>query len=489
LNAFASDPIAEAILGAREWHPDDDPGPAARRAQVEVGSDVEIAGRVSQDLHESFGRIIHADGDFWRYEGTCWRPIPEAELRRAVHIYDGAEYMTPAHTRAAVKLGKSRVTSALHEMSAMLAMPTFFVDAPTGINCASGFIEFSGDGAPTLKPHSPEHRARHTLPGRYGVKITPEQAASSLLKKLLQGCFMGDTDADAKISFLGEIAGAVAIGWSTRLKKPKAIILKGETAENGKSQILDLLRGLLPETAICSIPPQKLADERFVVALAGKLLNASDELTSASAIGSDSFKSAITGDPMTGRAVYQQPIEFRPMALHVYATNDLPTFRGGMDRGVLRRLGMLTFHRTIPPAERIEHIGQRIGRDEADLLLDFAVEGAKRLIARGYYAEPPSSDRAIREWALGADPIQAWLAIVNVTGNVLDRVKTSDAYRHFKEWALEQGYRLEALPAVNQFTQRVKAHRPQITSVHPQRVSHLCGLLLDPAPFDGGGEG
>lgn len=489
MNSFASHLIADAINDAPEWCPSDDAGPTIRRSTLEIGSDVEIARCVSDDLHRRFGRIVHADGEFWRYEGTCWRPIPDPELRLAVHIYDGAEYMTPAGNPSAVLLGKARVTSALHEMAAKLSAPTFFADAPAGINCASGFIEFGTDGTPTIKPHSLEHRCRHTLPGRWPVEATPEQQQRSLLSRLLQGCFQGDADAAEKVAFLQEVAGAAALGWSTRLRKPKAIILKGETAENGKSQILDILRGLLPETAICSIPPQKLSDERYVVTLSGKLLNASDELTSAAAIGADSFKSAVTGEPMSGRAVYRPPVDFRPVALHVFATNDLPSFRGGMDRGVMRRLAMLTFSRSIPLGERIEHIGQRIGREEPDLLLDFAVQGAERLIARGFYAEPRSSERAIREWALGADPVQAWLQTVNVTGDVQHRVMTSIAYQNFKAWALEEGYRADTLPAVNQFTQRVKAHRPQIANIHPKRKSHLLGLLLDPPPDDNAGEG
>lgn len=53
---------------------------------------------------------------------------------------------------------------------------------------------------------------------------------------------------------------------------------------------------------------------------------------------------------------------FRPVAQHVYATNTLPTFAGGMDRGVQRRLQVLVFNRVIPEEERIEHIGLRVGR-------------------------------------------------------------------------------------------------------------------------------
>ena len=39
------------------------------------------------------------------------------------------------------------------------------------------------------------------------------------------------------------------------------MVLKGEKAENGKSQILDLARGLLPPSAISTIPAAKLGDE------------------------------------------------------------------------------------------------------------------------------------------------------------------------------------------------------------------------------------
>ncbi|MGE5872171.1 DUF5906 domain-containing protein, partial [Klebsiella pneumoniae] len=88
-------------------------------------------------------------------------------------------------------------------------------------------------------------------------------------------------------------------------------------------QILDLVRGLLPEAAVCSIPPAIMSDERHIIALAGKLLNATDELSSA-AIASDRFKSVITGDPVPGRDVYKSRIEFRPMAQHLFAANALP---------------------------------------------------------------------------------------------------------------------------------------------------------------------
>ena len=72
------------------------------------------------------------------------------------------------------------------------------------------------------------------------------------------------------------------------------MILEGKTAENGKSQVLDLFRGLLPPEAVTSIPAAKMGDERFLVRLVGKHLNASDELSGADAIASEVFKAVVT---------------------------------------------------------------------------------------------------------------------------------------------------------------------------------------------------
>jgi hypothetical protein len=90
----------------------------------------------------------------------------------------------------------------------------------------------------------------------------------------------------------------------------------------------------------------------------------------------------------------------------VFATNDLRTFRGGMDRDVLRRLLVITVSRTVPE-ERIEYIGLRVAQEEQDLLLDCVVEGAKRFISAAI-----SPNLRVHVWPCGSGslvPILFWL--------------------------------------------------------------------------------
>lgn len=432
--------------------------------EVYIGSDVELAQRVREDLTERLGRIVHAEGMFWHYERTHWKPVPARLLRVTVHRYDGAEYKTPSGEPSRVKLGKGRIDSILNECATLCSEPDFFSSRPIGINCASGFIQFDGKGAPTLVPHNQFMRCRHTLPGQWELGNGAEPPEGSLLAKLLGGAFLDDPEADAKVTLLAEICGAAALGYATHLIQPKAVILYGQTAENGKSQILDLARGLLPANAICSVPAARMGDERHVIGLVGKLLNATDELSSA-AVASDTFKSIVTGEPIEGRDVYKSRIEFRSIAQNLFATNNLPAFQGGIDRGVQRRLLVIPFNRTIPKEERIEHIGQRIAREEADLLLAWVVAGASRLVAHRNFSIPHTCVQALTEWIFGADPVLAWLdecTEVFPFGPGSPYLTTRSAYTSFHNWAVTEGFKGDKLPAINGFVQRIQANVPGI---------------------------
>jgi P4 family phage/plasmid primase-like protien len=451
---------------------------------LRVGSDVEVAGYVNTELMCDYGSVLHCEGEFWRFTGKQWEIIPHEKLRRIVHAYDGTPW---GPNWKPLQLGKGRINSILNELAAMLSKPAFFDARRTGINCENGFISFQ-EGKPSLLPHSPAHRQRHVIPGRWEPDAVAEIPDGSRLAQLLQGSFDGDEDAAAKIDLLGEIAGAAALGYGPRHTSPKAVVLLGRTAENGKSQVLDLLRGLLPPGAVSSVPPSRFGDDRHIVKLVGKLLNTSDELGTAEAIASDRFKAIITGEPLTGRDVYRPAVDFRPQAQHVLACNQLPAFHGGMDRGVIRRLMPIVFNRTIPAEERIPNIGQRIVADELDLVLAWAVRGAARLLERGHFPELASSREALLEWAQGADPVLGWiedrviLTTFEVVGEGPQRITSRTAYQDFKCWAEGEGYSPNGLPNINNFVQRVRAAGPGkgIRYKHSGNFRGFEGMRLRP---------
>jgi len=179
----------------------------------------------------------------------------------------------------------------------------------------------------------------------------------------------------------------------------------------------------------------------------------------------------VTGDPLQGRDVYKSRVEFRSVAQNLFATNNLPSFKGGVDRGVQRRLLVISFARTIPLEERIADIGLRIASDEADLLLVWAVHGAARLIRQRNFAIPEGCHQALLDWVLGEDPVLAWIdACVRVQPivNGGPMLATRDAHLRFQNWALAEGFKTEKIPVINGFVQRVQA---QVAGIQHKRTS------------------
>jgi phage/plasmid-associated DNA primase len=179
------------------------------------------------------------------------------------------------------------------------------------------------------------------------------------------------------------------------------------------------------------------------------------------ALKSDVFKRLITGEPVPARNVYCPATDFTPTAQHVLSGNVLPSFAGGMDQAVLNRLLPIPFDNVVPPQERDPKLIEKILRGEADIFLDFAVEGARRLIAQGGFTIPESSVKKLEEWASEADPVRGFAKECVKTTEYQSVVSVGELYRTFVAWAAEAGYKREFLPSAKSFGRQFRAIDPR----------------------------
>lgn len=464
--------------------PATNPGrPAAPAIALTLGSDIELSRALVATLrYRCRDHVVSDNGSLYGWTGTRWASVADDEVRRLVHDFDGSVYdWTGDGKPKTIKLTKGRVDSVIFEAGAMLGARAgdtsgFLVDdddhgrglgyfdaAPTGINCASGFIRIAPDGSADLLPHSPDHRQRHTLRGQWmGDGLDPcALLPGSLLHTLLEGAFRGDADAAGKVGLLQEVAGCGIARHATRLKKGQFVLLYGPGADNGKSQILDMITDLFPPHAVASVSVEDWADEKHRAALRDAAFNVMGELRGV-AIESARFKEIVSGDAISARDVYASAVRFRPTALHLAASNKLPSFEGGFDRGVRARLLPIAFNRSIPEGEQVENIGKRIASEEANLLLAWAVEGARRVVPRGTYAIPASSTTTLESWMQRSDPVLAWIA------RCVEFVKTGEGaadtalLAQFKSWAAMEGLNERHLPQKAAFMSRLEG-QPGVT--------------------------
>jgi phage/plasmid-associated DNA primase len=449
-------PAATTPAGRRRRNLDPEPP----KLNLHVGDDVELAQFLANTELQG---VVYAEGEFWRYNVTHWKALPSHELSAKVRNLSGRRY--GAH--GLISISGPRIKSILSVLEGILAQPDFFATSTLGINATNGFITFDLDYNPRITLHSPDHRQRHVLAASWSPELPSSPPEGSLLAKLLNGCFKEDPEAEAKIKFLQQVACVAALGHSTKLLRPKAIILFGPFAENGKDQLLEMLSGLLSPEAVSNVRPEDFKDDSKMRKLIGSVLNTSGEL-SAGAIAGDRFKQIITGSPFDVRGAYKPDVvKFRPRALHILAGNKLPAFLGGFDRGVKRRLAVIGFYRVIPLEERPRTgpIGELIVQREPDLLLAWAMGAAPRILSTGIYDEPPSSQRLVDEWTNTADPVLGWIndrvlppLTLTVAGEEPkpQRVTSAALFRDFRVWHFVEEGKATTL-SQRTFTSRLEA--------------------------------
>lgn len=439
-----------------------------------IGSETDLASHISRHLSSKGDMWVFDEGNFWRFSNTHWALVPISEVNMMIRKYDGIRI----RGKGIFKVNQTQVNGVVKALQDLLCVPNFFVDQSPGINCLSGLISFNEDLTVHVLCHDPAHKQRHVIECDWSVAEL-ENPNGPLFEMLLDGCFSGDVDKAEKILLVEEILGAVALGNLKLLPEQKAFILFGGTAANGKSQFLEIARGLNSEDATATIPLGSFSKTEWLFKLAGKKANIVDELSSAQVVVSDVFKSVVTGEPTGAKDLYRSPTTIVPTAIHILATNDLPAFTGGIDRGVERRLEVIEFNNTIPERDRIPNLGNLIAKQERPALLSCAVRGLLRLMKLGGYSIPSSSQKTREDWFYGSDPVRAWLrSSVKPAPN--SELYSADVHSQFSLWCRKEGY-TGNLPAAPKLIQRIRAMLGrEVESVKVEGKRAMRGISISP---------
>lgn len=410
---------------------------------------------VARFLLENFERSgvlpIYSEGRLWQFRMHHWTEVAHHEMRAWVQELDGLSV-----GKKRLTANKSFIDGVLNELESMCEVDGFFSSAPLGINCLSGFIAVDSSGEVSLEPHSPRQAQRHVIEARWEAGEPSE--IDGLLKKLLDGCFGMGEEAEVFKRLVFQIIGVACSGASRLLTDPKAFICYGQSGANGKSEILNLIRSYLPKASISAVSPEDFSKDQHLASLAGKMANISDELSSSRAIASDKFKQLVTGEAVSAKEIYRKVFSFECRAVHLFATNTLPYFRGSADGGLRRRLIILPFDRIIPRESRVAAIGKKAAKEQGTLILAHAVAALCRAIRRGGYEVPSSSACATSRWLTDSDSVLSWLSDGGLDPLVTDAQNPliKEVYRRFQQ-DLEGIWQQQTMPSLMRFSEQLRA--------------------------------
>lgn len=391
-----------------------------------AGDDFAIAGR-TQD------RSI--DLSLYRWAGTHWRILEDAEAHR--EFYAWARDSEPG--KLAVRYAAGAVDTAAemlldepgHDLAQMRARG---VVIPT----PDGYLRLEDDGRIFVDPIDRAAGITYCVPARIDTSRVRERRYEPVPvpSGSTFGKYLDRFLPDLEVRNLLQEACA-----STLLPKcfEKALVLTG-SGSNGKSTLLHLLRALHPANAALRL--DQIRGRFGLQEVPGRTLLIASETPSF--LGSDveqALKAIISRDPITIEMKRKNSRTITPRATLVISANEPIRF---VDRtyGSERKYLHIPFSVQLPEdsPERITDYYRWITDDPAEMtaLLDWLLVGARRLLTRGRFPDPPAAVQAlVTEQKMQTDTVFAWLTDYDVQARPDYQVPKVDVYRHYRDAVLD----------------------------------------------------
>ena len=224
-----------------------------------------------------------------------------------------------------------------------------------------------------------------------------------------------------------------------------AILLgkQGETASNGKSTYIDLIREVLGEDNYSSLSLHVLGERFYQDYLAGRLANLGDDISSSFAKGQslEVFKKAVAGSELTTDVKGTKGYKFKPYCTMIFSANEFPKLEN-LDDGVLRRLFPIRFnaHFTSDDPDFDPDIGDKLKQESTiEAAIVRGVWGLKRVIQQRRPTDNDESRRMIQNIQVDNSSILQWIEDEGIERQSLIETTVAYSYERYEEWCKNSG--------------------------------------------------
>lgn len=345
--------------------------------------------------------------------------------RRSFEKYERAE----TYRKYAIKRRDTKyISAALKEARPMIQIEQRVLDADEFLlNLPSGTCDLR-TGAVR------EHNAQDYITKQ--TAVDPSGDGMDVWKDALQTFFQGDADL---IRYVQEIVGLAAIG---KVYIEALVIAYGE-GRNGKSTFWNTIARVLGTysgnmsadtlTVGCkrNVKPE-LAEAN------GKRMIIAAELEEGMRLNTSNVKQLCSTDEIYAEKKYKAPFSYVPTHTLVLYTNHLPRV-GAIDQGTWRRLIVIPFNAKIEGKADIKNYADFLFKMAGGAVLQWIIEGAKRVIASDYkIAQPRVVQDAIQKYKENND----WLSHFLEDCCEIDpsyEAKSGEVYNTYRSYCNQMG--------------------------------------------------
>jgi putative DNA primase/helicase len=425
--------------------------------------------RVARELVQALytlpgGMILRSHrGDFYRWDGARYRELDRRDVRRTAYDFlEPAVYLHPEQgwlPFAPTQRKIADVLDALHAVVFVESRPDapLWIDgrdtprAPEIVAMTNGLLH-----VPTriLHAHTMHYFNHHALPFAFDPKAPTPTRWLAFLDELWP-------DDAAAIEGLQEVIGYLLAG-DTRQQKIFGLV---GPPRSGKGTIARVITGLLGAHQVAAPTLASLATNFGLQPLIAKPLaiiaDARLSTRADSKIVVERLLSISGEDSLTIDRKYKDPWTGRLPSRFLILTNELPKLSdasGALASRFILFVLTTSFIGRENPQLTVDLL------TEAPSIFNWALDGAARLVERGYFKSPASSADAVRQMEDLSSPIAAFVrdrCVVNVQADV----SVEDLWKAWKAWCAETNTRLNTKAT---FGRDLRAALPRVKTARPR---------------------
>lgn len=358
--------------------------------------------------------IISFGDQFYRFNGNYYKPVSNLEVERIVH-YDISQNISST--------GRKEVLQFLRLKTQV--EPEDFDKDWYKIAVKNGVLNIvTGELSEPLKT---EYNTIY-IPWNYN----DDPVYSPRIDQFMKDIANGDP---IKMMFLYQIVGYCLLKQNIF---QKFFIFQGEGG-TGKSTFLSIIAKLLGDDKNVSHVGLNCMDKDYYLAkMMGKLANIDDDVVDGKVLeDTGRFKSLTSGQAISVRQIYQEPIDWKSYTTCIFSCNKLPRI---MDKtsGLYRRMILLELNHKVANPDPLFFL--KLTDADMEYFLFKSVEAIKIAMEEGHFRITISEQELLRKFRCRQSALNEWIYDQEYTlGDFIDR-PCSQMYKIFIQWCNDYGY-------------------------------------------------
>ena len=296
------------------------------------------------------------------------------------------------------------------------------------INLKNGTLEIDKHNV-KLREHHRDDFLTYVLDYNYDANAT-----TPIFTKFIDEVLPDKDTQNVLQEFLGYV-------FSTNLKLEKVAVLYGAGA-NGKSVFFEVITMMMGKDNLSfkglgDICMKGDKGNNHRAELESKLINYASELNPQGA-DIEIFKALVSGEPVSARRLYKNVYTFSNDAKLIFNANKLPA-ETERTHGFFRRFLIIPFDVTITDNKKDIHLHNKIIDSELSGVLNWAIDGLKRLLANEDFTYSGAISEAVEAYKKETNSVALFVEEEGIIAHEDGTFPNKTLYGLYKDWVVDAG--------------------------------------------------